>query len=247
VWPDAEEFDIHSVNTDLPTLYAEQTFPVTVLSEKNLSGLKSAPPSLFVPPITTAAKGRFYGYLPILTNSYSITLLQGPPGMVVRKFPDPRTLQITNTTDWEFEIGFDTIEVVFWDVPYGANSQRVRLRAVPKDLTNVTEADYVFQDYYLSVISSSQPSLDPPFQIAKTLPIAGGVGLLWTAPAGQYAHVVQRSHDLIGWQDISGQLNFDLAIETPLKTATVKLPVGAFLDTNAPPGTNLFYRVRGIP
>jgi hypothetical protein len=118
-----------------PVLSAEQSFVLTVLPEWNLSGAQPGFAFLSRPP-AAAFEGETYTYTPqvlIGSEGWAITILDGPADM-----------NLTMDTN-----GLDTI---VWHVPPGAQGQRVRLRAAPRNAV-VTPEEYVYQDYFLSVVS----------------------------------------------------------------------------------------------
>jgi hypothetical protein len=116
-------------------LSAEQTYLITVVPAWNLSGLQPNHSAFLSRPLTTAFEGETYRYTPMVlinAEAWAISIVEGPPGMTLA--PD------TN--------GLDSI---VWTVPPGAEGQRVRLRAAPRNQV-VTEQDYIYQEYFLSVV-----------------------------------------------------------------------------------------------
>lgn len=230
----------------LPTLSADQTYTLTVLPASNLSGLPSGAGRFESIPISMARETKMYVYIPSVLGSaeeYSLEIERGPEGMTIRSVPDPRTLDLSYNAGAPpqippyYTVDWDTVQAVLWDVPTGAQGQRVRLRAVPQG-PGFTEEDVIVQDFFLSVVGQPEglPDLPLPFEITQTIRGSYGVGLVWTGQAEGFQ--VQRSADIgdpQSWEDVGPELPGDPA-----------LPVGTLLDPSPLPGSS-FYRVVGHP
>ncbi len=235
----------------IPTLSVMQTFPLSVVSakHKNNSGIKSEPQTVFSDPIKKVYARGIYAYVPILaTNAYSVEILHGPPNMSMIQIPDPRNLLVSPTTIRTNVFGFpvelpacrlvfDNLDIVYWDVPDTAANQSVRLRAVPKNIPNPTESDYVYQDFYLSVVPAPTNGLPQPFEISRIERQPGGVGLVW---AGTNSITqIWRSSDLVNWQSLG---TAQVQIQTPLGPLSLPIGSGSWID-NSPPPAPVYYRI----
>ncbi len=137
-----------------PALFAEQSYIITVVPSWNLSGLGHNHGGFLTRPPTTATEGTLYAYTPLVLiggEGFALSIVEGPPDMGL-------------SMDAE---GHDT---VVWNVPAGAPGQHVRLRAAPRN-AQVTEADYVYQDFFLNVVGAGTtlPRPDAPVAGPDTL------------------------------------------------------------------------------
>ena len=167
-------------------LVGTQTYTLTVVPSWDLSGLQPNNYAFVSRAPTTAYENQTYSYSPIVmtaTTNYTISIVEGPTNM---------TVAVDGTG----------VATVNWPVPAGATGQRVRLLAVP-DTTNVTTADYVYQEYWLSVVNS-QNQMPTPLQITDVTPLPQGVELIWNGVPGVSSYQVQRTQDLVNgpWANV---------------------------------------------
>lgn len=233
----------------VPEPYVTQTYSLTVVPAKyaNTCGLSPQSRNALASPSTRATSGRLYACAPILDSStYALELLEGPPGMSVKRLPDPRTLQVVTHPATlipiypeSYELTYSPLELLYWDVPANAVSQRIRIRAVPHDIPDPTDADCLYQDFYLTVANSPSLSLESPFEFNKLEFSAEGVGMTWIGEGSSFR--VERSDDLKTWTEIGTSFSMDF----PDLPAGINLPTGfgMFLDTMPSP-SNAFYRIK---